>query len=127
MSIAVKQAWAILDARAEVNAKELIEKGEPAVCFICAQVGREKVETLRYCASCFRGFCTAKHHGNFAHNRGVCLYCGIPKEDRSKVRGLVKYRKKAAEILLGAGQADDFISSALSVTPESVKLLRDSF
>lgn len=40
-----------------LSAKELIEKGEWATCWICEEVFRRRIETKRYCGTCGRGFC----------------------------------------------------------------------
>lgn len=62
------------------TAKDLIEQGRWAECWICRDVFRHRRETKRYCAECERGFCEGEH-GNFARNRGVCVICGRSQED----------------------------------------------
>ena len=63
------------------TAKELNMKGEWADCWICAEVFRRRRQTLRYCHTCERGFCEGEH-GNFSHNVGKCIACGLRKTDR---------------------------------------------
>jgi hypothetical protein len=41
----------------EKSAKQLIEEGEWADCWIYFEVFRRRRQTLRYCHNCERGFC----------------------------------------------------------------------
>ena len=66
---------------AERSAKELIAAGEWADCWICEEVFRRRRQTKRYCNNCERGFCEGEH-GNFSHNVGKCIACGLRKADR---------------------------------------------
>ncbi len=65
----------------ERTAKELIEQGEWADCWICYEVFRRRRQTLRYCHNCERGFCEGEH-GNFSRGVGTCIVCGVRKADR---------------------------------------------
>ncbi len=65
----------------EPTAKDLIEKGEWADCWICREVFRRRRQTLRYCHKCERGFCEGEH-GNFSRGVGMCIVCGVRKADR---------------------------------------------
>ena len=46
----------------------------------CEKVFGLRIETLRYCSVCERGFCPM--HGNFAHGHGECIICGTHNDDR---------------------------------------------
>ena len=64
-----------------LSARELIEKGEWATCWICEEVFRRRIETKRYCATCGRGFCEGQH-GSFAQRQGKCIICGVRERDK---------------------------------------------
>jgi len=66
---------------AERTAKQLIEGGKWADCWICADVFRRRRQTRRYCNQCERGFCEGEH-GNFAYKIGKCIICGVHKGDK---------------------------------------------
>lgn len=57
------------------SAKEIIEEGDLAECWICAKVFGRLRPTERYCQQCGRGFCEGEH-GSFAQRRGLCVICG---------------------------------------------------
>ena len=63
------------------TAKQLIEAEEWADCWICTEVFRRRRQTMRYCQKCERGFCEGEH-GNFSHNVGRCIACGLRKTDK---------------------------------------------
>jgi hypothetical protein len=65
----------------EKSAKQLIEEGEWADCWICLEVFRRRRQTLRYCHNCERGFCEGEH-GNFSRGVGTCVICGVRKADK---------------------------------------------
>ena len=57
------------------TAKDKIDAGEWAECWVCDEVFREKRQTARYCKLCEGGFC--REHGSFAYGGfGTCLRCG---------------------------------------------------
>ena len=59
----------------EISAKELIDEGEWAECWICKDIFRRRRQTKRYCYHCDRGFCEGEH-GSFAKGIGTCIVCG---------------------------------------------------
>lgn len=63
------------------TAKQLIEAGEWADCWICTEVFRRRRQTKRYCQKCERGFCEGEH-GNFSHTVARCVACGLRKADK---------------------------------------------
>lgn len=63
------------------TARQVIEEGGWADCWICSEVFRRRRETRRYCQTCERGFCEGEH-GNFSRGFGQCIICGARKEDR---------------------------------------------
>ena len=63
----------------EKTAKQLIENGEWADCYICSDAFRRRRQTKRYCHTCEQGFCEGEH-GNFAYGVGKCVICGAHKK-----------------------------------------------
>lgn len=63
------------------TARQIIEAGDWANCWICEEVFARKRETRRYCSKCDRGFCEGEH-GNFSRGTGHCIICGTRKADR---------------------------------------------
>ena len=66
---------------AQKTAKELIESNQWADCWICEQVFSRRRQTFRYCIKCERGFCEGEH-GNFSRGVGMCIICGVRKQDK---------------------------------------------
>lgn len=64
--------------------KAKIEDDQSVPCRICWDVfGRIRL-TVRYCATCHRGFCEGEH-GNFSGGqRGVCVRCFSRKDMQSR-------------------------------------------
>lgn len=63
------------------SAKERIEEGKWADCWLCTEVFRRRRQTARYCQWCERGFCEGEY-GSFAYGKGTCLICGARKADK---------------------------------------------
>jgi hypothetical protein len=77
----------------KLTAKQLIEKGRWAPCWICETALGMLNETSRYCSICQNGFCEV--HGNFAHETGKCIICGAPRAAfQKKLYDPADYKRK---------------------------------
>lgn len=56
------------------TSQDIIEQGERADCWICADIFRRRTQTRRYCAKCQRGFCEG-WHGSLSRGYGTCIIC----------------------------------------------------
>lgn len=77
----------------KLTAKQLIEEGRWAPCWICETALGMLNETSRYCSSCENGFCEV--HGNFAHGTGKCIISGAPHTSfQKKLYNSDDYKRK---------------------------------
>lgn len=67
------------------SAREMIEAGEWALCWICLEVFGRKRETLRHCDTCGRAFCEGEH-GNVLYRDGECVVCATQNSDRKRTK-----------------------------------------
>jgi len=76
----------------KVAAKQLIEEGRWAPCWICETALGMLNETSRFCSKCENGFCEV--HGNFAHGTGRCVICGAKTPVQTRKYNSNDYKKK---------------------------------
>ncbi|MFH1025380.1 MAG: hypothetical protein V1764_01730 [Nitrospirota bacterium] len=76
----------------KLTAKQLIEEGRWAPCWICETALGMLNETSRYCSKCENGFCEV--HGNFAHGTGKCIICGAKNPVQKKLYDSDDYKRK---------------------------------
>jgi hypothetical protein len=118
MKVQQQDTWAVMQTKAaNTNAKESIIKGDPVLCYPCMRVNKEYKLCSSYCNKCNRGFC--HHHGNFQRGAGICIYCGMTKNE---VVSLVKSFKSVR--ILDKEDAADLIEKAYSLLKSTPVELR---